>query len=347
MRGGRLNLISKAQKSAKDRLKSFLMDAGVVPLATWLVGARVVILRYHSIQNDPEHYANSIGAGIIHVTSAFAAQMELVAQQYDPVTLDDVLAFAEGKVNLSPRSVAVTFDDGYADNYELAEPILRRFGIRASFYVAVDSIAARRPIWFCRLNHAFAMTRRQTWPDSTENCFHELGSRAAKRSAFLVASRRCALLAGGAQEAAVRRIEEELDVEPLSSEECPMLSWDQVRRLHRVGHIVGSHTLTHPNLAYVGDETLQKELTESKRKLEEELGIPVVHFSYPSPILEPHYTERTMSSINESGYRTAVTCTQGPVRIGHSPLALRRVSAAPARDEFLWNLDNTLLGRRV
>lgn len=335
------------RKDWKGPFKSLLMRPGVVRLAGRFTRNGVVILRYHSIRDDPECYANSIGVGIIRSTSVFAAQMELVAQGCSIVTLDEVLTFIQGERTLPRRPVAITFDDGYADNCEIAEPILRRFGIRASFYVTVNSIDASRPPWFCRLRHAFGTTRRKTWPDSAESCTRQLQDPAERRSAFLVASQRCACLVGDEQEAAIRIIEHELNVEALTSRECPMLDWEQVKRLHREGHIVGSHTLTHPNLAYIEEGALQKELADSKHRLEGELGAPVVHFSYPSPISEPHYTDRTVTGTMQVGYRTAVTSIPGLNRRGHAPLALHRVSAPPGKQEFQWNLENTFIGRRM
>jgi peptidoglycan/xylan/chitin deacetylase (PgdA/CDA1 family) len=168
-----------------------------------------------------------------------------------------------------------------------------------------------------------------------------------RRTAFLTGSRRCAQLTGSQQEKALRAIEDDLAVEPLRSPDCPMLTWDQIRKLRGMGHIMGSHTLTHPNLAYVASDELQLELERSKQKLDAELGTATLHFSYPSPIMEPHYNERTVTNTRQVGYQTAVTCTSGPVRVGHDPLSLRRISAPTQRDEFRWALESTFLGRQM
>jgi peptidoglycan/xylan/chitin deacetylase (PgdA/CDA1 family) len=61
------------------------------------------------------------------------------------------------------------------------------------------------------------------------------------------------------------------------------------------GHIVGSHTMTHPNMAYVDTEVARQEMTESKQGLERELGAGVRHFAYPCPALLPHWTEQTVA----------------------------------------------------
>jgi peptidoglycan/xylan/chitin deacetylase (PgdA/CDA1 family) len=304
------------------------------------------VLRYHSVQ-EPERYANSIGAGIIHSATAFQEQMEILAKEYVPVTVEEILKFVSGEKELSRKSVAMTFDEGFRDNYEIAAPVLKRVGVSAAFYIAVSSVEAEHPPWYCRLRYAFALTPKGCWPDSWENVTHSLMTPDRRKTAFRIASKRCAQLAGPRQEKALRAIENDLEMEPLKFSDCPMLTWEQIRGLHQAGHIVGSHSLTHPNLAYVGAEELRRELEQSKQKLEAELGKSTLHFSYPSPILEPHYDERTVAGSKEVGYRTAVTCTSGPVRVGDDPLMLRRVWAPLQKDEFRWALECTLLGRRM
>jgi peptidoglycan/xylan/chitin deacetylase (PgdA/CDA1 family) len=329
----------------KPHIKKAITHSGLLSLAARFVPARIAILRYHSVQDEPERHANSIGSGIIHATDVFEKQMRTVASEFDPITLDDVLLFLNGEKPTPRRPVAITFDDGYVDNLEIAVPILGRFGIKASFYVTVEPVENGRPPWFCRLRHAFGTTHRRTWHDSTESRVHNIVEAADRKSAFLVASGRCARHAGEAQDQTLSTIEKELEVEPLT--EKLMMTWDQVRTLQRSGHIVGSHTLTHPNMACMGLKDLHKECVESKNTLERELGVPVHHFSYPSPILQPHWNKQTMEITATAGYRSSVTSTAGPVRKGDHPLSLRRVVVPSDIEEFVWLLESTLLGRRM
>jgi peptidoglycan/xylan/chitin deacetylase (PgdA/CDA1 family) len=274
-------------------------------------------------------------------------QMEYVARNYSLVTLDDLLLFLKEQKEIPPNSVAVTFDDGYADNVEIAAPVLNRFGIRAAFYVTVDCIETGMPPWPARLRYAFATTTKATWSDPG-GCLRPLQGSAQPQTAFLLACEKCACLAGESQQKAIRAIEHDLEVEPLTSKHIPMLTWDQVRRLSRYGHTAGSHTLTHPNLAHVQDSELSRELMGSKSKLEKELSAPVVHFSYPSPALEPHWTERTVEMTRKVGYLTAVTSSSGLVRNGDNPLFFRRLAIPTRYDEFIWSLSYARFpGRRM
>jgi peptidoglycan/xylan/chitin deacetylase (PgdA/CDA1 family) len=142
-------------------------------------------------------------------------------------------------------------------------------------------------------------------------------------------------------------IEQELEVETLHPKNCPMMSWDQVRGLHEAGHIVGSHTVSHPNLAYVDDEVGWSEISESKIQLENRLGVPVDYFSYPNPILDPNFNDRTIQWTKRAGYKLAGTGITGPVRLGHDPFAVRRIPVPSNREEFIWYVESTLLGRQL
>ena len=331
----------------KRKTKGALIGSGLVQLAGRFTATKVVILRYHSVQDDPTRYSDSIGTGIIHATSIFTKQMEMVVRRFNRVTIDDILAFASGERPLPQRAVAVTFDDGFVDNYEIAAPILNRLGVRATFYITVNPVETGQPPWFCRLRCAFGTTRRLSWFDSAGNRIYKIADRPERKAAFLIASERCARKAGEAQEQILKTIEEELEIQPFSPRDRLMMTWDQVRALHSSGHIVGSHTLTHPNLACIGPEDLFKECAESKDKLEKELRVPVLHFSYPSPILQPHWTTRTVETTAKAGYRTAVTSTAGPIEKGQDPLFLHRVTVPSDLEQFRWVLECTLLGRRT
>lgn len=306
---------------------------------------------YHSVRDEPERYANSIGAGIIHATPVFERQMEIVSRRFNPVTVDDVRLFLEEGKPLPRRAVAVTFDDGFADNSELAAPILSRFGIPAAFYLTVGLINTKNPPWYCRLRHAFATTKKEEWVFSVNEKPapekpRSLSTPQDRDVALLAAFDLCSPLAGDTLEQAVQSVERGLDVAPLTDEQGFMMDWDQARALQREGHIVGCHTLTHPNVAHVSEAVARKEVVESRGRLDEELGSPVLHFSYPHPGLNPNWNAETVEMTREAGYKTAVTTDPGPVRTGDHPLSLTRIYTPRSEQEFVWSLERAFLRRR-
>jgi peptidoglycan/xylan/chitin deacetylase (PgdA/CDA1 family) len=329
---------------SKHWIKAGLLKSGIMRLAARGTQPSAAILMYHSVMEDPRSELQTLG-GIIHSKEVFSKQMELLAREYVPISLDDLLrAVVEGK-SLRPRSVVVTFDDGYSDNHEMAMPILNRVGVPSTFYITVDCVEGGKLPWPSRLRYAFFTSGEVSWNDINKDW--PLTNPGERDSAFLYACDLCAKLAGEAQEKFVHQVEDDLAIDPFPSSRNLMMSWDQVRDLAKNGHIVGSHTLTHPNMAYVDAEAAKAELGQSKQRLEAVLGAPVVHFSYPCPALVPHWSESTRTLSRDVGYRTAVTTTGGAVHAGDDPLSLKRVRPSKDLEGLRWNLECTFLGRAM
>jgi peptidoglycan/xylan/chitin deacetylase (PgdA/CDA1 family) len=335
----RLNLVA-----GKQLAKSALMATGALRWAGEVAGRGIVILLYHSVFEGPDSHQNTLDMG--HSVDIFQSQMEILARHYDVVTMDDVPKFLSGEMRMPRRPVAVTFDDGYANNFEVATPVLSRYGIPATFYVTTDCIDRNQLPWIARIRRAFRTTERQSW-QSPEGFMFSLSNRELRETARVAACEYCAALAGERQERLIETIEGALGLEPPAPDTCRMLNWDELRRMVHDGHTVGSHTVSHPNLAHVLEDELKTELVESKRRLEQELGVRVPHFAYPNPILTPHWSTRTVAAIRRAGYRTAVIATPGIVRREDDPLCLHRVASSRKLDVFRWNLECVFLGRRT
>lgn len=330
--------------SGKQFAKSAFMATGALRAAGKVARQGIVILLYHSVFEGQDSHQNTLDMG--HSAKMFRRQMEIVARHYDIVSMDDMPMFLSGEKRIPRRPVAVTFDDGYANNFEVATPILNRYGIPATFYVTTDCIDRNQLPWIARIRRAFRTTKRPFW-QSPDGRSLSLSNANLREIARVVACEYCGQLAGQQQEQVIESIESTLGLQPPTPDTCRMLSWDELRGMVRSGHTVGSHTLSHPNLAHVGPEELKTELVGSRRRLEKELGVSVAHFAYPNPILTPHWTIRTVAAVRRAGYRTAVIATPGIVRRKDDPLCLHRVASSRKLDAFRWNLECVFLGRRA
>jgi peptidoglycan/xylan/chitin deacetylase (PgdA/CDA1 family) len=331
-----------AQIKLKSLAKKAVLASRVLRLSQ---KTGVAVLMYHSVKEAPSEHADTLG-GIVHATSIFEQQMEILARRCTPVSMDDVLQFVQGEKDLPKQCCAVTFDDGYADNAEIAAPILERLGIPGAFYLTVGYIETGKLPWVVRIRRAFATSEQKSWT-APNGVVYSLANANARQLAFGQALQHLGGLVGTEQEATVQCVESQLGVPPLSEPNL-MLRWEQARSLAKRGHIVGSHTVSHPNLAHVKNDTaLRHELADSKRQLDAELGISVRHFSYPVPVLTPHWTSHTVDMSRQTGYATAVTTTPGLVYRYDNALSLRRVRPAYDMAEFRWVLENSLAGRAV
>jgi len=344
----------------REWIKKTILAGGALRLAGNLRGPSAAILMYHSVLPDPAAQSESLG-DIVHSQGEFRAQMELLACNYHPLSLDQAVKYLRGEDGLPKRSVVVTFDDGYADNHEIAMPILNRFGVPGTFYATVDCVENRRLPWPSRLRFAFRRTKVTAWTDplaksslpksslrkSSLAKSWNLSHPPNRDQAFLAACDLCCQLSGTAQEDFVQRVEQELQASVPSESGSLMMSYDQLRKLAGHGHAVGSHTMTHPNMAYLNEGDAYGELAESKHRLELELGGPIKHFSYPCPALFPHWSERTVEQSRALGYETAVTTNSGLTRSGDNPLCLKRIHPTKTVEGLRWNLESAFAGRTV
>jgi peptidoglycan/xylan/chitin deacetylase (PgdA/CDA1 family) len=329
---------------ARRKLKRMMAGSGALSGLLRVAPTRPVILLYHSVRERPETVEQSIGSAITHSAAEFEEQMRFIAARFAPVTMDDIWQSLQGKTRLPRRAVAVTFDDGYCDNYEVAAPILARQGVRAAFYVSTGPIGDGSELWFVRLRHAFARATAALWEEPGVQAPHRLTDAAARDEAYRAAGKRCAALVGDEQYAMLEQIETALAISDRLGERF-MMSCEQVVALRQAGHIIGSHARYHANLAHLDGDLATAEIAESKADLENILGEPVVHFSYPVPLLiQPHHSEKTVAITRQLGYKTAVTCLPGAVRRSSSALALPRVPAPLCTPEFRWVLEANMLG---
>lgn len=273
--------------------------------------------------------------------------METLARHFSPVSLDEVTQFAKSGKELPPRAVAVTFDDGFADNYEVALPILSRYGIPATFYIMVDAVTNGMLPWYCRIRFAFNTTTKPEWRDARGNQIFRLASQQERNTAMVTAWENASRMTGIVQQEFVVGVEKSLEVEPAKAPHGFMLTWDQVRALKQAGHIVGAHTLSHPNVAQVSQSEAHAEIVGSKETVDREMGEPTEHFSYPHPALNPQWSMQTLEITRKAGFKSAVLTTRGRVRAGDEPLALKRIGTPADLDQFVWNLQCTFLGRSI
>ncbi|HTY60832.1 MAG TPA: polysaccharide deacetylase family protein [Acidobacteriota bacterium] len=329
----------------KSLIKRAILESHLLQASQRWTASKLAILRYHSVRENPAESAENIGCGITHSAKVFLSQMRYVSSHCRVLGVDQVLEILRDHHPIPSRAVAITFDDGFSDNAVLAADILDRFKISGAFYLTVGSIDSGIAPWFVRLRFAFGKASVGSWLNPGDSVRFPVDTTEGRERAINAACSTLACLAGDQQESALQDIENALGSPPVTEIPPLMMTWQQASMLRNAGHVIGSHSMTHPNLAHVPASAAEKELRDSKARIEEKLGAPVVHFSYPSPFLSPHWNNLTRSLTDTIGYATAVTCDAGPVYSPGARLNLRRIYVPMDFDGFRWHLENTFCGR--
>jgi peptidoglycan/xylan/chitin deacetylase (PgdA/CDA1 family) len=197
--------------------------------------------------------------------------------------------------------------------------VLDRAGIGATFFVPVDAIDGGGLLWHDRFGYAAYRLLRT----DRERALSVLGGGAAPgagdQAIAHAAIQRAKRLAPADRLLEVARVEEAAGGAARPAWDG-MMSWDQVRRLARDGHEIGSHSMSHPILPLLDDAALEVEVAGSRLRLEAELPAPCESFCYPNGSLDA----RVVEAVRSAGYRRAVTTAPGPNLPGRDPFQLTR-----------------------
>jgi peptidoglycan/xylan/chitin deacetylase (PgdA/CDA1 family) len=253
----------------------------------------IVAFAYHRIGAAP---ASPFDRGIWSATpDAFDRQLRFLKKHFDvivPGELEQVRTKGRG------RYVLITFDDGYRDNYEVAFPILKAHGLRATFFVATGFIDRPRIPWWDEIAW---MVRSSPYSGLAANrwlCQPLVYDDPDRERTVQSLLRKYKSLPG---ESASRFLDDMADAtgsERYAATYDQWMTWDMLRALRDAGMCIGGHTINHPVLARLSRDQQSQEVAGCRARLEKELGDRVVCFSYP--VGRPHgYNDDTRACLRE------------------------------------------------
>jgi len=278
----------------RERVAWWLQRTGalgaVMELRRHVPAPMLSIVTYHHIaDHDPAYpYDPNVADA---APMQFRRQMETIARYGTPIGIDDLIR-AIGGAPLPRNPVMVTFDDGYRSCHDVALPILRAVGVRATFFIATSFVSERRLYWWERIALMLGASRRR----SIEIGYPRLAqpARSAQPTKFELDDplihEKLTDIVKNTMELDVERFLDglaaalEVDWGPeleAGHAEQLIMTWDQVRALARAGMDVESHGRRHRVLQTLDAATLEDELVGSRRELEAQIGRPVRALAYP------------------------------------------------------------------
>jgi peptidoglycan/xylan/chitin deacetylase (PgdA/CDA1 family) len=268
---------------------------------------RLTVLIFHRVQRVPDPLFPEAPDA-----QAFTEILERWGQWFSVVPLSEALDRLKRRA-LPPRALAITFDDGYADNFTIALPILERLRMPATFFVAAGYLDGGR-----MFNDTVVEAVRRFDGDTLELAHLGLG---AHGTATLAARRRTIenLITRIKYLHPRERDEKVLAIAQAARSALPddlMLSSTQLRMLHRAGMGVGGHTLNHPILSRLSGPEARAEIALGKERLEGLLGEPINLFAYPNGKPGNDFGSEHVQMVRDLGFRAAFSTAPGAARTG-------------------------------
>lgn len=257
-------------------------------------------------------------------TNLFETFLEWISEKYRVVTVEEVAKARHIQTDSARPLCALTFDDGWKDNFDYAFPLLRMRQVPATIFLPVRFIGTKRrfwqeKLWLCleelgkrgnlgtivgSVVEGFPWCRRL---DPEELSLKRLRSFLLSRSSVEAESFADQLVRAVGQVAAL--------------EERTFLNWDEVRAMQNDGIAFGSHTLNHTLLTCCAPATVESEIQKSRHEIAERLGAPPAGFSFPWGASD----SRLERQVHEAGYEFAVTTCERLLRNRVEPYSLPRL----------------------
>lgn len=268
--------------------------------------APTIVLLYHRVadlETDPQLLAVSL--------KNFEEQMQYLKENYP------ILRFEDDWGKVEKPSVVITFDDGYLDNYLNAKPILEKYQIPATIFVASGNIGSDKEFWWDDLERIILLNNHlpEQYKVETSQGSLLMNFRGSK-SIFESYMKLHPLLKS------VQVEEREAVIQELENNLKPNLSYralyrtmneTELREMDQSPYItLGGHTVSHTALAIQSAEVQEEEIFSSKARLESIMGHEITTFSYPFGG-KNDYTKETVRIVREAGYKKVASNFPGQI----------------------------------
>lgn len=310
----------------KALLKTIFNLGGFAPFH-WTARGKILVLMYHRFSREKHPFKIS--------STEFAAHLEYLSKHNQVLSLSQTVERLQNKRPLPPNAAVITIDDGYADAFEIAFPVLKKYKMPATVYVVTDFLDKKCWLWTDLMRYVLQKTERESlsidFADS-EKFEAKLNGDFARLEIAGRINARLKRLTDKCKNAKIKEISESLKVEipELPPKEFAPISWEQAREMDAENVRIESHTVSHPILTNIGQARLFEELQNSKARLENVLERKIDHFCYPNG----NYNENVGKAVEKAGYLSAVTTAYGFNGDETNHFALRRIDAAPAIEKF-------------
>jgi peptidoglycan/xylan/chitin deacetylase (PgdA/CDA1 family) len=328
-------------------------------------GARSLILLYHRVAapvTDPWRLA-------VH-PDRFAEHLGVLRDGgYEPVALGELVASLRRR-RVPERAVAVTFDDGYADNLETGLPLLERFGIPATVFATAGSELRHQELWWMQLEAlllepgvlperlevatesftwAWTLDGAATWTQEqaalhTRWCAADAGPPPSPRhAAFRSLLDGLRQVDAAERDAVLARLHATVGAERSRRVTHRLMDGDELCRLAGSDLVdIGGHTLSHPRLAQLPADLQRVEIAGSKARLEEVLGRSITAFAYPFGT-HRDFNRASVRAVRAAGYTSAGAVRDRALSRSSDPFALPRVGVGDwTAEEFERRLERWL-----
>lgn len=277
---------------------------------------QLLVLMFHRILPLTDERILFEEPGMIVTPETFKMNLEAIIEFFEIVKLSEWIENKEKGIPLPAKACAITFDDGWADNYEFAYPILHEMNIPATIFLVSDMIGTKSMFWperLARTIHSITLNQPQQWTNPLLDWIRAAPTDFSYSTKAPSREELSQIIAHAKQfsDKDIHKRLDEIELEiglPDLPENPSLLNWKQVKKMTESGLIeAGSHTCHHVRLNdQISVDIMTKEILKSKVQIEDQISLPVKTFCFPNGDYSPLALE-----LVKNNYIGAVTTERG------------------------------------
>lgn len=267
---------------------------------------------YHSVndKNNPNIHNRNITS-----IENFEDHIRFLNKKYIIVPTSAICSMIQAKKYIRGNYLSIEFDDGYYDFMDCAYPVLKKYNMPATVYLATDYIDNKKTKW----EDIFSLTKNSF---ESEDHFISWLNKNIIRTELRNYDDLIWQFKNMLPHDIYATIQNLLEKHKVAYNHRIMLSWNEIMVLSKDSNIsFGSHTCSHANLTLLTAEQIAEETRKSKEMIEAKTQKDVAGFSYPYGF----YNEKIKEIIKHAGYKYATTCNFGPNTIFSDCFELKRI----------------------
>jgi peptidoglycan/xylan/chitin deacetylase (PgdA/CDA1 family) len=259
----------------------------------------LTILCYHGVTNSVSTGIENHHAKHIHV-DAFYAQMKYLKEHCTVFSMDEIVELKNSNTSYPSNAVAITFDDGFRNNFSVAAPVLNEFNLPATFYITAGIVNTSLMFWVDELedciNHSTVNKIRLSIGE------FDLHDDERKIVALETIKQYCKTVPSKQKDEIVEAVKLESGIFPSvdHAQNYQKIKWNELQQMSNDPlFTIGGHSMYHDILANLPHERMKADIELSLKLLSSELNSPVIHYAYPEGQAD-HYNSNVIQVLKEN-----------------------------------------------
>jgi peptidoglycan/xylan/chitin deacetylase (PgdA/CDA1 family) len=268
-----------------------------------LTNNKLTILLYHGVTSYSDTGIENYAGKHIAIKD-FEEQIKLIQKKCTLLSMDDIINIHNEGARYPKNAVAVTFDDGFQNNYSKATAILDKYKCPATFYICAGMINTNLMFWVDKIEDCINRTKKLSLTLFLEkNLTLPLSNNREKIVAVNIIKKYCKNSKAELKDSIIEELIKKTEINP-SVEASPnykMMSWKEVKEINSNSlFTIGGHTLYHDIMAAQEIAKVRLDLDTTISLLDYNLEQSTIHFSYPEG-QSNHYSNAVISALIEKG----------------------------------------------